>query len=76
MRPRLGLLLAALVATPLIRPVGEGADDLTDDEVEDIKARQRRVFEEDQAYAIERGYLPGGAPSPQPDAGVPVTEKR
>ena len=76
MRPRLGLLLAALVATPLIRPVGEGADDLTDDEVEDIKARQRRVFEEDQAYAIERGYLPGGAPNPQPDAGVPLTEKR
>lgn len=71
MRTRLSLAVGALVATRLLRPIGEEADDLTDDDDDDIKAREQRVFDADRAYAIERGYLPSG--SPDVERAAPVT---
>lgn len=69
-----GLILGAVLISRLLRPIGEEADDLTDDELDEIKSRERRIFEEDEAYARERGYLPphpNTAPTPEPTRSKP-----
>ena len=69
MQRRAGWIIGAVLVTRLFRPIGEDADDLTDDDLDEIKAREQRLFDEDEAYARERGYLPadpGAVEAPEP----------